>query len=264
MLAHFGAEVKVHRVKAGLTQEQLGERVGYTNGLISAVERATRMPSRQLAEALDEALDTGGALTRLWPLANELAGRSAQFRAYMEREPMAIAIHNYEPHMVPGLLQTEEYARAVIASGRPTPGASERDARVAARMTRQEILRGEDPPRFWAIVDESVLMRPVGSPEVMTAQLQRLVGATEEPHITIQVFPYSAGISPAMGVPFLVAEFSDSPDMFHVDADGVTPRTDDETVMRYRLILDHLRASALREDESAAVIARQVEELRGR
>lgn len=265
LLAHFGAEVRLHRGRAGLSQEQLGERVGYTGGLLSAVERATRMPSRQLAEALDRELATGGTFGRLWPLVDQHTTLTRQFRAYLDREPSAVALHTYVTHLVPGLLQTEAYARCVIEAERPSLRRDVVDARLAVRMTRQELLTKDDPLRLWVIMDEAVLRLEVGSARITAEQMRHLRDCIALPNVTVQMLPDTAGVTPAMGMPFIVAEFTDGPDALHIDAPpGVTIDSDRETITRYRIIFDHLRASALPEARSVEMVGRRVEELTAR
>ena len=102
------------------------------------------------------------------------------------------------PGCVPGLLQTEDYARALTAAGYPDAPAAETSRRVALRITRQQILTRPDPPHLWTVIDEAVLRRPAGSPAVMRAQLTRLIDAAAMPNITLQVLPFAAGPHPAM------------------------------------------------------------------
>lgn len=207
VLGFFGAELRRARTRAGLTQEQLGDKVGYTGSLISQIETGRRMASQHLAAELDELLGTDGAFGRMWPLVDRLGQGTHEWRNYADREPDATDILTYESSMIPGLLQTEPYARTVVDAVRPTLSADVVQARVANRMTRQEILTRDDPPRLWAILGEAVLHNLVGSRALMADQLRHVLAMAQLPNITIQVLPFAAGVTPAMGVAFLVAEF---------------------------------------------------------
>lgn len=140
------------------------------------------------------------------------------FSMYVSLEGAAGLIRSYEPHFVPGLLQTEDYARGVLKSGaigQTSPDDIERH--VALRMRRQELLTRPDAPRFWAVMDETALRRPVGGPEVMRAQIDRLLEATKLPHVTLQVAPFANGPHPGTYGPFVLFRFamSELPDMVY-------------------------------------------------
>lgn len=262
LLAHFGAELRLYRQQAGLTQEQLGDRLGYSNGLVSQVEHARRMPSRELAATADEVLRTGGVLSRVWPLVDALSTRHKGFRAYLDHESCATVIHSYDSHLVPGLLQTEDYARHLLEAERPSVPPAEVEARLAVRMTRQEILRRASPCPLWAVVDESVLHRQVGSARVLRDQLDHVLACAALPNVTVQVYPFETGADPAYGQAFVIAELPGGHAACHIDAPaGAGPYPDEESATRYRLIFDHLRASALPENRSATLIVARVEEL---
>ncbi|MFB6888559.1 helix-turn-helix domain-containing protein [Kitasatospora sp. NPDC056327] len=134
------------------------------------------------------------------------------FRAYIGLETDAAKIETFQCELVPGLLQTEDYARQVIRATNPEESAEDIERRVALRMERQQILDRVQPPRFWAIVGEAVLRRIVGSATIMGDQLDHMAGMAEErPNITIQVLPFSAGAHAAMGSSFSILSFSDIP-----------------------------------------------------
>lgn len=122
----------------------------------------------------------------------------AWFRVFPGMEQAASMIRGYEPHCVPGLLQTEDYAGALTIAGYPNATPEESDRRVALRTARQQVLDRPDPPTLWVVIDEAVLRRPVGGPAVMRAQLSRLIDATAKPNITLQVLPFTAGAHPVM------------------------------------------------------------------
>ncbi|MFE1195250.1 helix-turn-helix domain-containing protein [Streptomyces olivaceoviridis] len=140
------------------------------------------------------------------------------FSMYVSLEGAASLIRSYEPHFVPGLLQTEDYARGVLKSGavgQTSPEDIERH--VALRMQRQQLLTRPDAPRFWVVMDETALHRPVGGPEVMRAQIDKLLDATKLPHVTLQVAPFANGPHPGTYGPFVLFRFamSELPDMVY-------------------------------------------------
>nr|WP_202459888.1 helix-turn-helix transcriptional regulator [Streptomyces sp. SID1328] len=140
------------------------------------------------------------------------------FSMYVSLEGAAALIRSYEPHFVPGLLQTEDYARGVLRSGaigQTSPDDIERH--VDLRMRRQELLTRPDAPRFWAVMDETALRRPVGGPEVMRAQLDKLLEATTLPGVTLQVAPFANGPHPGTYGPFVLFRFAmpELPDMVY-------------------------------------------------
>ncbi|MEU6280565.1 helix-turn-helix transcriptional regulator [Streptomyces sp. NPDC047028] len=140
------------------------------------------------------------------------------FSMYVSLEGAASLIRSYEPHFVPGLLQTEDYARGVLRSGavgQTSPEDIERH--VALRMQRQDLLTRTDAPRFWAVLDETVLRRPVGGPEVMRAQIDKLLDATRLPNVTLQIAPFASGPHPGTYGPFVLFRFamSELPDMVY-------------------------------------------------
>lgn len=261
-LTLFGDELRHHRERAGMTQGDVGQKCGYGNGLVSKIERAERVPQPELCDALDELFGTPGSFARLGAQAREHSTLAPEFRAYVVSEPDATAIHTYATHLIPGLLQTPEYARAVIEAERPTLTPDVVEARLAARLTRQDVLTRNDPPRLWVVVGEAVLYTLVGSRAVLAGQLRQVRDKAAWPHITLQVLPYEAGVTPAMGLPFIVAEFASRPDVFHVDAPpGVSTDAHGDTAARFRVVFDHLRASALSEAASLDRLTGRIEEL---
>ncbi|MFD6321914.1 helix-turn-helix domain-containing protein [Streptomyces sp. NPDC058442] len=140
------------------------------------------------------------------------------FSMYVSLEGAATLIRSYEPHFVPGLLQTEDYARAVLRSGAIGQTSPEDiEGHVALRMQRQELLVRDDAPRLWVVMDETALRRPVGGPEVMRAQIDRLLAATKMPNVTLQVAPFAGGPHPGTYGPFVLFRFGmpELPDMVY-------------------------------------------------
>lgn len=168
--------------------------------------------------------------------------------SFVGLESEAARLWAYQALLVPGLLQTADYMRAVFRAARPASTPTEIDMRVAGRLKRQQLLIDNDPPTYWAVMDEAVLFRPVGGPAVMRDQFARMLELAALPNMTLQIIPFSAGAHAGMDGPFLIMgfpELTDS-DVVYVDsiADGVYLE-DQEDVNRYTLMFDHLRAAAL-------------------
>jgi transcriptional regulator with XRE-family HTH domain len=179
------------------------------------------------------------------------------FEMYLGLESSAAVIRTFELQFVPGLLQTEDYARAVTALGHKAAPASEIDRRVALRMRRQQVLSRPEPVRLWTVVDEAVLRRPVGGHAVMLAQLRHLAQATAVPHVTVQVVPFGHGGHAAAGGSFSILRFDqpDLPDVVYIEqltsALYLEGRPD---VDNYREVMNQLSTDALAPAETAAFI----------
>ncbi|MGV9328291.1 helix-turn-helix domain-containing protein [Streptosporangium sandarakinum] len=141
------------------------------------------------------------------------------FETYVGLEESASGIRNYEVQFVPGLLQSEDYARAVILLGFPAASEEELERRVRLRMARQRVLRGPEPPHLWAVLDEAVLRRPLGGAEVMRGQIDHILAALELPNVTVQIVPFSVGGHAAAGGPFSILRFAqpDLPDIVYLE-----------------------------------------------
>lgn len=181
-----------------------------------------------------------------------------QYTTYIGFEGEARSVWNYESLFIPGLLQTEDYARAVIRAVLPWASRDEVERCVEVRMQRQDILRGDNPLELWGIVDEAALRRQVGDRAVMQAQVGRLLEATELPHVTFQVIPFDAGAHPGMPGSFAFMQFGETaiPDVIYIDSMAGDLFLEAEAdVRRYRLVFEHLRAVAASPDDSRSLIA---------
>ncbi|MEW2116489.1 helix-turn-helix transcriptional regulator [Streptomyces sp. NPDC005474] len=257
LLAFFGTELTRLRTKAGLSQEQTARLAHTTQSMISKIESANRVPSLDLARDLDTALKTDGHFARLHPLVIRYAYPS-WFLPFVELEGEAVSIRVFENQIIPGLLQTEKYARSMLLAVRP----DNLDDLVAARMTRQEIFEREERPRTWFIVDEYVLMRHIGGEAVMREQFERLLEAGQHPRTVIQIIPRTVVAHPGLAGPFTVLGFDEGPDVLFVDgfSQGRTALGQDEVTEGIRAY-DLLRAVALSPDASAELIRRHLKEL---
>lgn len=218
----FGAMLAYYRTHAGMTPEQLGARVFLSGSQIRKVEAGTRTPTEDLAKACEgiRELDCNGALTELYEILGEKLKRRAYpgwFAGWPGKEAQARRLRSFELVVVPGLLQTEGYARAVLST-RVGATEDEIDEAVAARLARQQILERDQPPELWAILDEGVLRRPVGAPDVMRGQLTHLAGMARRPHIVVQVIPLAAGAHQGLnGGAFVIADFEDAATIAYQD-----------------------------------------------
>ncbi|TCB92712.1 XRE family transcriptional regulator [Micromonospora zingiberis] len=198
--------LKAARAAAGVSQEGLAALIKWSPSLIAAIETGRRRPTMEFAVASDEALQTGGLLAALLKEADRERGPS-WFAAWRGYEQEATRLRAFEPCLVPGLLQTEEYARSVISAGGLQPPAMV-DELVAVRMERQQVLHREDSPQCVFLLDETAVRRPVGGPAVLDAQLGRLLEATELPHVRLHILPVSVGAHVGFGGGFVLAELS--------------------------------------------------------
>jgi transcriptional regulator with XRE-family HTH domain len=188
------------------------------------------------------------------------------FRAYVDLESAAVLIRSYEAQFVPGLLQTEEYMRAVIQGALldDTPDVAEQ--RVQLRLTRQNLLDREDAPRLWAVVDEAALRRPVGSREVMRTQLERLIEAADLPNVTLQVLPFAAGAHPAMVGAFSILRFPEPelPDVVYLEhLTNALYLEKREDVEEYLHVIDTICLRAARPDRTIEILGRILKENEG-
>lgn len=258
-LDYYGWELRRLREAAGLNQAQLGEIIFCTGSLIGQIETTKKIPTRDFSERVDAALGTDGTFSRLMGLVLR-SQLPTWFQPYAEMEARAAYISTYQAQLVYGLVQTEEYARAVLATGMP----DDLEGLLAARMERQRILERDRPPLAWAVLDEAVLHRPIGGHEVMRAQLLRLLEFTTTRWMRIQVLPFSAGEHSSLDGTFNLLRFDDDPDIIYTEdlISGhmtASPDTLREASLRYA----HLQAAALSVEDSAALIARVMEERYG-
>ncbi|MEU0517280.1 helix-turn-helix transcriptional regulator [Streptosporangium sp. NPDC006007] len=258
-LAFFGAEVRRYRTEKGWSQEKLGEQICYSLAMVGMIETARRVPSRDFTARCDEVLETGGALSRLWPLLSREA-YPTWYRPFVELEREATSLKTFQPLVLPGLLQTEAYARAMLIGGRPGDSPEQVDEMVAARLERQEVLDRRDSPAFWVVLDEGVLHRAIGGSQVMQEQLARLVEAAQRPRITVQVIPRETVAHPGLAGAFVIAGFKSGLDTVYLEtaAHGhIVQRREDVETVTY--VFDALRAEALPQRASLELIARMVE-----
>ncbi|OKI00414.1 DNA-binding protein [Streptomyces sp. CB02923] len=249
-LTHFGNEVQIERERLGMKREELGKAAACGYSLVAKIESGIRVPPREFAEACDRSFPhSNGRFMRLWPLALRYAF-PPWFRKYVELEEKAISVRMFQPQLVPGLVQTEEYAHTVLSSSRP-PNLGDL---VTARLERQRILTGDAPAQLWLILNEAVLRNRVGNDDVMRGQLAHLRRLTEAPTNRVQIIRDS-GQHHGWASPFGILSFRQGADVVHVDG---FPKgyvlAEPEDVASARDSYDLLTAMAAPLDESADLI----------
>ncbi|MFC9506357.1 Scr1 family TA system antitoxin-like transcriptional regulator [Streptomyces sp. NPDC057002] len=258
-LDYFGSELRRYRESAGLSQKELGDCIFCTGSLVGQIETAHKVPTREFAERADAALMTDGGFSRLVGLVLR-SQLPAWFQPFVELETRASYISTYQCQLVYGLLQTEAYARAVLGIDQT----DKLDEMVAARMDRQLVLRREQPPVLWTVLDEAALYRQIGGREVMRDQLEHLLGLFGQPWTHLQILPFTAGQHAAMMGSFTLLRFDDDPDIHYSESYDQGHMTANPDVIRERSVgYARLQADALSERESAALIARVMEERYG-
>ena len=183
---------------------------------------------------------------------------------YVGLESAASEIRVYEVSLIPSLLQTEDYARAIITSGMMNGTGDGTERSVALRMARQPALTRDEPPLLWTVLDEAALRRQVGGAELMRAQLEHVLELASLQNVALQVIPFGAGAHPAMGRPFVILVFPErvDPDVVYLeDLTSAFYLEDTDEVDRYNVFFNHLRATALSFDESAALITSVLKDL---
>jgi Domain of unknown function (DUF5753)/Helix-turn-helix domain len=265
----LGRQMQALREKAGLSYEQAADAIYLSAWTIRRMEGAdiglklNNVKGLLMAYGVTDVCEIDAFLT-LCREANKPGWWHSYsdvlphwFRVFPGLEQAAELIRGYEPHCVPGLLQTVDYARAITIAGHPDAPAAEIDRRVALRIARQQVLTQPDPPRLWIVIDEAVLRRPAGGRDVMRAQLSRLISAAAQPDITLQVLPLAVGPHPAMYGQFRVFRFPTQqlPDIVYGENMTSAFYLDKpEDVAAYAEALDRLCALAASAGQSAKIL----------
>ncbi|MEH6379534.1 helix-turn-helix transcriptional regulator [Streptomyces sp. KLMMK] len=269
----LGQELRKLRELKGMTAEEVAERLLVSQSKISRLENGRRSISQR--DVRDLCGVYGVEDHRIVDSLMQMAKESRQqgwwhafgdipYSVYIGLETDAASLRVYEASLVPGLLQTPNYASAVTEGSWPEATGADIERRVQVRMRRQErITEAENPLRLWAVIDESALRRIVGSREIMAEQMRQLVQFSMEPHITVQVLPYDVGAHPGMYGKFSILEFNDPQDASTVYLEGITSDLYLEKpndVQTYSVMYEHLRMQALNADHSRQFIDRVAEE----
>jgi transcriptional regulator with XRE-family HTH domain len=263
----LGTQLRRFREAAGITPERAGYEIRASRSKISRLENGrVKLKNRDVTDLLTLYGVTDEAL-RLRFLA--LAEQSNTpdwwtkygdilpdwFETYLSLEAVATTIRSFEVQFVPGLFQTEDYARAVL--GRKTAVPSEIERRVALRLKRQDLLSRPNPPRIWSVMDEAVLRRPVGGPAVMRTQFEHLIEVAGHPRVTLQVVPFASGAHAGESGSFTVLRFEerDLPDVVYLEQlTGAIYLDQRAEVERYLEVVNELSTEALTPDETTNFI----------
>jgi Domain of unknown function (DUF5753)/Helix-turn-helix domain len=261
----LGALLRALRNEKGMTVEQVAERLLCSPSKVSRMETgrglATTRDIRDLCdlyEVTDEA-----ERDRMMDLAKESKqqgwwyGYDLPYSDYVGFEAAAVSIRDYDSAIVPGLLQTADYARALHEAAVPSLASDVIEQRVVERLTRQQLLVQDNPPLFWAVMDEAVLHRAVGGPMVMRAQLERIIEVAQKPTVTVQVVPYEVGAHPALDSTFTILDFAGTaPTVVYVEGlVGWIYLDRPEDVDRYQQVFARLRTMALSPQDTVDLVA---------
>ncbi|MCX4747831.1 helix-turn-helix domain-containing protein [Kitasatospora sp. NBC_01287] len=261
-LVLFGVELKFHRERQGLSQQDLATKVHCARSLIGMIETGQRAPADdEFPRRCDEVLNTGGSLGRMWTsILDEEAKAAKTLDTYTEIEQAATAIRHFQLQWLPGLLQTEEYARTLFELDIPgQPDAIE--DRLSVRMSRQNRLSGEDSLMYTALIDESALRRTIGSPALMRRQLEHLLTAGERPNVVIQALPFSAAGAYPFDASVIFFDLPEEPLIAYIEAlnYGQVVSVARDVAVRARRF-EMLRSHALSVRETRALIRSIIEE----
>ncbi len=261
--AWLGEELRRARIEAGYTsQELLARDLGFDRTVIVKAETGARPPSDDVAPVIAEKFPAlaNGLYVQLAGIARKANGPiPGWFADWLTREREAASIRIWQPIIVPGLLQTADYVRALYVGGRASMSDDALDELVAARLARQAIFDKQAPPHLWVVLDESVLHRLIGSPKVTHDQLVHLTEMSEQPFISIQVIPESAGAHAGLACAFMIGSVDGEPDLLLIEAVEDQTIKDHEVVGEHTVAFDLIRGDALPRRASQELILRIAE-----
>ncbi|WP_405555898.1 Scr1 family TA system antitoxin-like transcriptional regulator [Streptomyces sp. NBC_01171] len=259
----FGTELKRRREEAGLTQTELGAKVFVSGGYIGQFEQAIRKPQLDVAQRIDEVLQTEGIFERLCRKLIDDPRYADYFAHVVELERLATRICEFAPTVVPGLLQTKEYARAVTIAANPFQADEHVDEIVTARLERSLILSDAARPEYWVALHENVLRSPVGGPTAMAAQLDHIAGLMRARTAIVTVIPYETGAHAAMNGSLKLMEFEDAPPVAYTETSFSGTLVDVPAVVkRAQRAYDLLRVATLSPEASLTLIVSAAEDFR--
>ncbi|MER5210025.1 helix-turn-helix transcriptional regulator [Streptomyces sp. NPDC002838] len=252
--ALLGAELRHAREKAGLSQEYVGQRLFVSGSFVGQLEAGTRRMQPQYARVLDEVLGTDDFFQRNCGAAAK-SKHPEHFAEAAEAEATATEIRQYTPLLIPGLLQTPRYTRAVCRAYQPTAPNEAIEELVTARMERTRILDDPTKPLLWAVIDEAALRRVTGGREVMAEALHHVTDLARRSRVVVQVLPFDAGAHAAMEGAIKLMDFEEAPPLVYFEGVGTGRLEDDPaTVKHQKLTYELLTACALSPQKSLALI----------
>ncbi|WP_342775373.1 helix-turn-helix transcriptional regulator [Streptomyces tateyamensis] len=260
-LRSFGLQLKLLRERRKLSRAELGALLGYGEDQIASVELGRRIPKPEFIDKADEVLDAGGVLKAMKGEVQR-ARYPAFFRDAAKLEAESVELHAYDALVMNGLLQTEEYARAVFTMMRPPLDDDVIDQRVAARLARQSLFDRRPAPLASFVIDESVLRRPIGGPQVLRGQLEELLLVGQRRTVEIQVMPLSRPQNAGLAGPFTLIETKDGRRVAYVEVQNVSHVHAERHLVRgLEVKYGILRAQALTPQESMGFVERLLGEL---
>ncbi|MFF8031021.1 MULTISPECIES: helix-turn-helix domain-containing protein [unclassified Streptomyces] len=257
----LGSTLRYLREKEGKSLSQLAEDTNYDKSYLYRLEAAERISKRPVMEDLDTYYETGDLLVRLWKLARMEVFKD-QYKAFMRLEATANVMHMYTP-VIPGLFQTEGFARVLLSLWSTQIDEEELEEQVVARIGRQELLHRKPRPTVRAIIDEAALRRVPADPKIWEDQLSHLILSAAQPSITVQVLPFSVGVQPVPDGALSLLWQPDGSSVAYLEgsASGELIEESDD-FLKYRLAYDQIRDAALAPPESVTFIERILEEHR--
>ncbi|MEU3652440.1 helix-turn-helix transcriptional regulator [Streptomyces sp. NPDC032161] len=257
-----GRQVRLLRERAGLTQRELGERLGYSEELIRSLERGRRTPQPEFLDAADDLLSAGGLLRSTMEDVKRAKARArvkhpAWFKDYARLEADAVELCYYSNHTVPGLFQTEAHTRALYAMRKPLLDDELIEQRVTSRLARQTVLTKRPAPMVSCVVEEAILRRPIGEWDVHEEQLQELVRLGGLRNVELQVMPLDRPEHAGLGGPFILLTPTRKPQVGYLEVQNISRLiTDPEEVRILAARYGCIRSQALTPRESLALIER--------
>lgn len=257
----YGAELRRLRLAAGLSLDALAKALHRSKAFLSDIERSETPVTPGLSEQLDEFFGTDGLFQRLYPAARKDV-HPDRYRRSLELESKAQQIEEYTTAVVPGLLQTPDYARALITHGSLGDiSPDEIETRLAARLSRQERFTSTDRPRYWVVLDEAVLRRPIGGPKIMAAQLDALLKAVEDRIVTVQVVLFEVGVHLFLGSSLTLLTLPNRSVVAYLEGVKSGELIEDPLyAAEFERAYDRLRAVALSPETSVNVIHAAIKE----
>lgn len=231
MSTTYGEWLKEQREAAGLTQQELADLAFMTRSHISHIEANRRVPSEEDARRLDKALNTGNVLASFRPKDDLVV--ADHFEVARQLEQQATMIREFASSLVPGILQTEAYMRAVLRTAFPPWSESECDRIVVTRLDRAKILTDPVTPLVWALLDESVIRRPIGGPSVMAEQITHIVHLVESSRIRVHVLPFGLGAHPLLQSMMTLLWFEDQPPVIYTEGMRLGKIHEDPTMVEH-------------------------------
>ncbi len=271
----LGRQLQALREKAGLSHQQAADSIYASEWTIRRIEagKGSLKPLNIKSLLITDGITDVREIDAFLALARD-ASRPGWWHSYGDALPewfkvavgleeSASLIRAYEPQVVPGLLQTEAYVRAITAASFPAEQEEDSERRVALRLARQQLLKRPAPPEYWVVLEETVLRRPIGGPAVMRGQIEHLIECAGRPNITIQVLPFTAGWHPAMYGMFWIYRFPDDtiPDVVY--SEGLTSAyylNKPEETSKYTQALDQMAAQAATPDQTVTILREVLKE----